>query len=231
MRDYKNYLFDADGTLIDTTELICKCFENTARLTGNIHVEKDEIIRHMGLTLRDQMTIYFGDLQDSQFEEYKRIHMEYQMSIYSKYLQVFDGVVDVLAELKKKEKKCAVVTSRLKDSLSIYLKDTGILQYFDVLITPESTSFHKPHPAPALKALESLSAIPEESLFVGDATFDIECGSNAGIDTAFVLWSTNDPATLKVKPTYYLNEISELILDYNSEARIDNSEVRMKEIL
>lgn len=225
MRDYKNYLFDADGTLIDTTELICKCFENTAVMTGNNPVKKSDIVRHMGLTLRDQMTIYFGDLHDSEFEEYKRIHMEYQMSIYGKYLQVFDGVMDVLEELKKRGKKCAVVTSRLKNSLSIYLKDTGILQYFDVLITPESTIFHKPHPAPALKALESLNAVPEESLFVGDATFDIECGSNAGIDTAFVLWSNNDPATLKVKPTYYLNEMREIILgvtNQKSESKLNS---------
>jgi HAD superfamily hydrolase (TIGR01549 family) len=210
MRDYKYYLFDADGTLIDTTELICKCFENTARMTGNSVIEKTDILRHIGLTLKDQMAIHFGNLEPSVFEEYRKIHMQYQMTIYKEYLRLFNGVYETLATLKSRGKKCAIVTSRFKNSLEIYLRETGVVSFFDVIVTPESTEFHKPHPAPALKAMEQLNALPEESLYIGDATFDIECGSNAGVDTAFVLWSINEISSLRAKPTYCIKEMNEL---------------------
>lgn len=216
MRDYKYYLFDADGTLIDTTELICKCFENTARMTGNGIIEKADIMRHIGLTLKDQMTMHFGSLEPAVFEEYRTIHMQYQMSIYKEHLRLFTGVAETLATLTSKGKKCAIVTSRFRNSLEIYLRDTGILSFFDTIVTPESTGFHKPHSAPALKAMELLNASPEDSLFIGDATFDIECGTNAGIDTAFVLWSINDISSLRVQPTYCIKEMSELCEVYPS---------------
>ena len=211
MRDYKNYLFDADGTLIDTTELICKCFENTAKVTGNGTIAKEEVLKHIGLTLKDQMAVHFGKLDDSVFQEYRKIHMQYQMSVYSEYLRLFDGVAETLNELKSKGKRCAVVTSRFKDSLDVYLKGTGIFPCFDFLITPELTLSHKPNPEPALKAMELLQAEPEDTLLIGDATFDIECGSNAGIDTAFVLWSINDITSLKVQPTYCIRKMSDII--------------------
>lgn len=210
MRDYKYYLFDADGTLIDTTELICKCFENTARMTGRGVIARADIMRHIGLTLKDQMAMHFGSLDSAVFEEYRQIHMQYQMSIYKEYLRLFAGVAETLAVLKSRGKKCAIVTSRFRNSLEIYLRDTGILSCFDAIVTPESTQFHKPHSAPALKAMERLNASPEDSLFIGDATFDIECGTNAGIDTAFVLWSINGISSLRAKPTYCIKEMNEL---------------------
>jgi HAD superfamily hydrolase (TIGR01549 family) len=212
MRDYTNYLFDADGTLIDTTELIWRCFENTALVTGHGPIGRDTTIKHIGLTLRDQMTIHFGKLDDAAYERYRAIHMDYQMSVYRQYLKLFPGVLETLYNLKKNGKKLAIVTSRFRNSLDIYLRDTGIYDFFDAIISPESTKYHKPHPEPAIKALEELNAQKPETLFIGDATFDIECGTEAGIDTAFVKWSINDADSLKMKPTWFVDSMGELIV-------------------
>jgi pyrophosphatase PpaX len=210
MKEYGYYLFDADGTLIDTIELIYQCFQNTSRIIGKPPVERSMVMNHIGLTLRDQMTVYFGQLTDRQFEEFKKIHMDYQMSVYSKYLKIYDGVYETLAALKKSGKKCAVVTSRFKESLEIYLEDMKIVSFFDAIVTPELTKEHKPLAAPALKALELLGGGNRDALFIGDATFDIECGYNAGTDTAFVEWSINNKTSLRVQPTYYLKNIRDL---------------------
>ncbi len=212
MRDYMYYFFDADGTLLETTELIWQCFENTAKVTGHGPIGRETALKHIGLTLRDQMAVYFGILDDAEYDRYRTIHMDYQMSVYGQYLKLFPGVSDTLDKLKGKSKKLAIVTSRFRNSLDVYLRDTGIYDYFDVIISPESTKFHKPHSEPAIKALEELNALKSETLFVGDATFDIECGAGAGIDTAFVNWSINDPASLKKKPTWFINSMEDLIV-------------------
>jgi pyrophosphatase PpaX len=211
INEFDCYLFDADGTLFDTTDLICHCFINTAKFTGKTDLDKASVLRYIGMTLRDQMNIHFGPLTDERFAELRLLHMDYQLSVYKNYLKPCPGVLEALTILKARGKKSVVVTSRMRHSLDIYLKDTGLYSYFDHYITPETTKNHKPHPEPALKALELLNATPDQSIFIGDSTFDIECGHAAGTKTAFVNWSINEITSLNVKPTYCLDNMRDLI--------------------
>ncbi|MCX7726568.1 MAG: HAD-IA family hydrolase [Chitinispirillaceae bacterium] len=210
IKEYDCYLFDADGTLFDTTDMIVNCFENTAK-SHNLPVPTREmVVKHVGMTLRAQMECYFGKLSDDVFNKYKETHMSYQLKIYKKYLKLCPGVAEALSFLKSKKKKCGVVTSRMLNTLKLFLNDTNIYQFFDILITPEATSAHKPDPAPVLVALERLKVDPPCCLFIGDATYDIECGKRAGVDTAFVMWSHNPPTSLRVEPDYYFYNMNEI---------------------
>ena len=210
---YSCYLFDADGTLFDTTELICQCYLNTAKVAGKAGLTRESILRTIGLTLRDQMDVHFGPLTQEQFEYLRGVHMDYQLSIYKKYIKLCKGVFEALKRITERGGRCVVVTSRMRPSLETYLKDTGIFSFFQYFITPEETRRHKPDPQPAQRALELLRCSAEDSLFIGDSTFDIECGHSAGTATAFVNWSLNDRGTLKVAPTYYLNDMRDLCID------------------
>lgn len=206
-KEYKYYLFDADGTLFDTTAMIINCFRNTAKTYGLPIPDEKEIISNIGMTLRMQMEQYFGKLSDTRFADYRAAHMAHQHTIYRDYLRLCPGVKEALRYLSEKDKVCAVVTSRMPQTLTVYLKETGIYNYFSVLITPEDTDKHKPEPEPALEALRHLGAKPEQALFIGDSLFDIECGSRAGIDTAFVTWSHNNPDVFPVKPTWSIDDM------------------------
>jgi pyrophosphatase PpaX len=212
LNDFKGYLFDADGTLFNTTELIFKCFENTARVMRKPPLDRTTVFSHIGLTLRDQMNVYFGPLTTGQFEQFKSVHMGHQMMIYQDHLRLFDGIEKALEKLKAKKKRCAVVTSRMKNTLELFLRETGILQYFDILVTPESTAKHKPDPEPALRAAELLGCACADSVFVGDALFDMECGQKAGMATAFVSWSAVAMSSLTTVPTYIVKHPKELYL-------------------
>ena len=86
MKDYTYYLFDADGTLFDTTELICQCFAYSLEKFGNIKKPKQEIIKSIGRTLRSQFELHLGTLSDEQYDEIQQAHMQFQLSIYKKYL-------------------------------------------------------------------------------------------------------------------------------------------------
>ncbi len=58
MKEYKWYLFDADGTLFDTTKLICACFMNTAKITEGRELDASSVLSNIGMVLRDQMEVH-----------------------------------------------------------------------------------------------------------------------------------------------------------------------------
>jgi pyrophosphatase PpaX len=210
MKQYKAYLFDADGTLFDTTELIYQCFLYSCKKYGDIDVSREAVFSNIGIPLRPQLEHFLGKMSDYKEEEIVKAHMDYQLKIYQEHLRLFPGVKKTLVHLKDTGKKMAVVTSRKQYTLTLYLKQTAIYHYFDALITPELTKKHKPEPEPALEALKQLNCAPSETLFVGDAIFDIECGERAGMDTAFVTWSQIDAESLSIKPTYVIDSMNEL---------------------
>ncbi|MGM0443675.1 MAG: HAD family hydrolase [Fibrobacterota bacterium] len=187
MKEYSLYLFDCDGTLIDTSELIFQSYRNTCgELQGDIP-SREAVYSSIGIPLRKQMELFLGPLSDAQYDHAQKIHMEYQLRAAAKYLVLFDGIAETLEELRKRGKHLAVVTSRRRASLVEYLRLMKIDSFFEVLISPEDTDEHKPAPEPVEAALQALPA--GDPLFIGDSRYDIECGSRAGVDTAFVEWS------------------------------------------
>ena len=211
MKNYSYYLFDADGTLIDTIELIYQCFLYTCKKFGSREVSRAEVVKNIGLTLRSQMEVYFGPLADGRFSEMAGEHMKYQLSIYPRYLKLFPTVMEGLTFLRDKGRHCGIVTSRRRQTLDLFLKKTEIYDFFEVFVTPENTKKHKPEPEPVLKALD-LFNVDDKSvvLMVGDSEFDIECGSRAGVDTAFVNWSHNDSILFRHKPTHEIDDFNQL---------------------
>lgn len=212
MKKYKNYLFDADGTLFDSTELIYLCFNHTAKKMGHDPIPRDEVMKHIGVTLRDQMNIYFGQLENSLFEKYKTVHMDYQLSIYKDFIKPCPGVKETLEYLRSQKSHCVVVTSRMRNTLDLYLQELMLFEYFKFFVTPESTTLHKPNPEPAKKALELLGCEASDAVFIGDAVFDVECGNRAGIDTIFVEWSHTPVNDLPIKPTFTIKDMREICI-------------------
>ncbi len=211
MKEYRAYLFDADGTLIDTADMIYECFLHTCAEFGRTELSREEIMRGVGIPLRPQMECLLGPLDEREYNRAQEIHMDYQNEIYVNWLKGFEGTAEILEELKSRRKALAVVTSRRLPSLTVYLKHVGIFDYFDLLVTPHETAKHKPDPEPALFASAGLNIAPEKCLFIGDAIFDIKCGSSAGMDTAFVEWSTNHHSDMQPEPTWHLKSWSDLL--------------------
>lgn len=211
MNNYKTYLFDLDGTILDTNELIYQTFLNTCRHYTGVELTRDEVNRHIGIPLVKQLSLYLGFKTDEEMEEILQTHQTFQKTIYKDTLKAFPGVIEGLKEMELKGVKIGIVSSRTRPSLDRYLKHIGIFNHFKVISTPENTENHKPHPEPVLWALEQFKSKKEDTLFVGDATFDIESGRSAGVATAFVSWSHNHIDDMKVKPTYILETFDQLL--------------------
>lgn len=209
MKNYDYYLFDADGTLFDTTELICECFQYVAEKYANKQVDRQLIIQGIGSPLRPQVIEHLG--ADLDVEAILDDYLQYQLKAMEHSLTLFPEVTQTLRTLKASGKKLAIVTSRKRYSLGVFLEATGIHDYFDVLVTPEDTELHKPHPEPALKAIELLQAAKPATVFIGDAKWDVCSGNSAGIDTVFVNWSHTRAEELPEPPTWTIDTMTQLI--------------------
>ena len=214
MKEYEYYLFDADGTLYDTTDLICTCFDYIANTFSDKKLNRKDVIATIGLPLKDMLITHLGP--DLDCEQVLAAYVKYQLAIMPQGVSTFPGVAETLQTLKERGKKLAVVTSRRRISLEVILEATDTGRYFDCLVTPEDTSCHKPDAAPAVKAMELLGANRAATVFTGDAQYDICSGASAGIDTVFVSWSRMQPTSLPVAPTWTIDTMTELTASLHS---------------
>lgn len=213
MKPYDSYLFDADGTLFDTVDLICSCFQYVAEKYAGKTMDRGIIINGIGLPLKSQLITHLGAELD-----HDRIlddYLQYQLGIMENSIHPFPHVIETLDRLKSAGKKLAIVTSRRRLSMEKILEFTDTAKYFDVLVTPEDTARHKPDAEPALKAMSLLGADKTSTVFTGDALYDICSGTDAGIDTIFVNWSHAALSSLPVPPTWSIDSLQELTICLN----------------
>lgn len=203
----KALLFDLDGTLIDTNELILMSFRHTFKELLNLEVEDREITRLFGEPLTNSMMRYNSE----RAEELTQFYRNFNESIHDIYCKPFKGVTHMLKKMKDAGIKTAVVTSKRRTLAERGMKLVGIYEFMDVIITPEDTDMHKPNPHPALKAMELLGVKPEETIMVGDSNLDILCGKNAGCKTCGVTYTALPIELLQEEnPDYMIDSLCDL---------------------
>lgn len=187
---YRGFLFDLDGTLIDTTELIVQSFNHTLNWIAGVSVPREQIVGLIGRPLYDQLKMHLKDCSEESIEKAMDEHMHFQIRNWRQYVGVFGGVEELLQHIKMNGAHTAIVTSRKERTTKLYLEELGLIKYFDLLVTPETTKEHKPSPEPALYAMNRLNLKNEESVFIGDSVFDMQCAKSAEISAIFVTWGS-----------------------------------------
>lgn len=196
-------LFDFDGTLIDTTELIHQSMRHAAhKVLGRDDFSRETLLANVGQPLPRQMELLIGDenadgerLASEMLETY-RIHNE---ANHEDLIEEFPGVAESLTRLKEAGVKVAVVTSKRRFSVDMALATFPELgEVVDRFVAMEDTTEHKPHPAPLLKGLELLGNVPtEEAAYVGDSPFDVAAAKAAHVTSVAVSWGAFTEDTLR----------------------------------
>ena len=208
---YAAYLFDLDGTLLNTIDLIVECFRHTLEYALGESPPAAAVKANIGLPLRPQMEFFLRGRGEFDYDFLMGLHMTYQKSIWREYIQPYDGAVGLLDLLRGQGAKLAVVTSRRRETAELYSRELGVIDRVDLLVTPEDTARPKPAPDPARYALDRLeTADAGQALFIGDAPFDIQCGSSAGCDTCFVNWGHEDAHRLDPLPSHTVDRLCEV---------------------
>ncbi len=178
----KVIIFDFDGTLCDTRSNIIIAFRATMEHLGLEMRDEETCGATIGLTLRDGFKSMYPEFDDAKIdycvETYRQIFAERRKELMP---DLFPGVKETLEALHKRGHRMTIATSRLTDSLMLFMRHHDIDHYFEYAVGSDSVTHHKPHPEPALKTLRELNITPSEAIMVGDMPVDIAMAHNAGI--------------------------------------------------
>ncbi|MBP1969412.1 pyrophosphatase PpaX [Virgibacillus natechei] len=200
-------LFDLDGTLIDTNELIFASFDHTFK-QYNLSFTREELAEFNGPPLIETLK----KIDPVRAENMIATYREHNHANHDKYVTAFPQVTDTIYQLKSKGIKLGIVSTKMSEAVKMGLALTELDTFFESVITLDDVTQAKPHPEPIWKALEDLQADPATTLMVGDNHHDIEAGQNAHVQTAGVAWSQKGKERLlEYDPTYMLEEMHDLL--------------------
>ncbi len=201
-------LFDLDGTLLDTNDLIIQSFIHVLKVAKLPPLTKEQIIPQMGRTLVEQLQIFSGQ---QEVTELITIYRDFNLKYHDELIREFPYVKEVISELHRAGMKLAIVTTKMRKTSLMGLNKCGLEPYFKTMITLEDVVHPKPHPEPVEKALQALGSDPHQAMMVGDSPFDIESANRAGVTSVGVAWSLKGKEGLKpFHPKHMISDIREL---------------------
>ena len=208
MKKVDTLLFDLDGTLIDTNEIIIRSYQHAFRAILGKELSKEEIIPQIGPPLRSIFSRYTKDIEvvDTLIMTYRDYYIEHEQHFHAPY----PYVLETLKTLKDSGYKLGIVTSKSKAAAWPSIKHYSFDKLFDVIITLDDVKNPKPSAEPIKKALNHLNR--SKALMVGDNQSDLQSAQNAQIISVGVHWSIHGPSHLKkVNPDYMLVTMRDLL--------------------
>lgn len=189
-------LFDLDGTLVDSIELILNSVRHAFVGFAGQAPTDDEWRATIGRPLQAVLREY---AQNDEAEAARLLgrYREYQLANHDRLLRAYDGVVAMLRTLAEAGHPMAVVTSKSDSLARRALELVGVDDLFPVLVGCDTCVNHKPHPEPVERALVLLGVPPSDSVFVGDSPHDVESGRAAHVYTVGVTWGAFAPEQME----------------------------------
>ncbi len=223
MEKFELFIFDLDGTLIDTRK----------DLTTAVNIMRDRF--HLPPLDVDTVTRMVGDgirkLVERSLEEIKNVDIGHALEIFSsaysehlvEYTKPYSGVNEVLQTLKDMKKKMAVLTNKSRDFTIEILKKFGLYNFFDIVVGSDDLTKRKPDPEGIVRIISTLKRTEESErsdgkissegvLMIGDSKNDILSARNAGVKSAYVSYGYTDLKDVKdLNPDYVFNDITDLL--------------------
>jgi phosphoglycolate phosphatase len=210
------YLFDIDGTLVDSARDICGAVQSVLAGTDRNGVEFEFLRGYIGRHLLD----LFRDLEfppdqiETLIVEYRRVYAARDHTM----TQVYPGVHATLAALPGRKSSA---TTKGTPTTRIVLEKFGLLPYFDHVQGTDGFPA-KPEPDVIFRALDGLGAKPGDCLFVGDSAADMEAGKRAGVKTAAVTYGYGKREDLaRWNPDYWLDDLRLLVPAHTQHERVE----------
>jgi pyrophosphatase PpaX len=201
-------IFDVDGTLTETLELIFATFNYVAEKYAGKRFSPAEITAMFGPPEEVAVERLVGDgrlpaAMTDFFDFYKRnFHL---------MAKLYPGMDEILKFLKEKKLLLAVFTGKGTRSTEITLQEFGIRQYFDMIVTGNDVVNHKPSAEGIRKVMDRFKLPPGEVLMIGDAVADVKASHEAGIPIAAVVWdSYAKDKIMQMKTDYLFHNVAEL---------------------
>jgi len=201
------YLFDVDGTLLDSAADICGAIQSVLAATRQNNVSEAFLRGYIGRHLIDLFQDLLPELSpaemDRMISDYRRIYLARDHT----QTRAFPGVAEALAALPGRK---STATTKGTPTTRAVLERFGLLPFFHHVQGTDGFPA-KPEPNVIFASLEALSAAREDCLLVGDSPADMEAGRRAGVKTCAVLWGYGEREALaEWQPDYWISHPSEL---------------------
>ena len=206
-------VFDFDGTLADTRRGILATAQETLRRMGLPPADETAMAATIGLPLIENFTRGVG-MSEEEARHAVAIYREIFEEVAVPVIDLFPGVEETLRTLAERGIPMAVASSRGQRSLEMLMQKTGLTAFIPLSCLFGVENAARPKPAPDLMyvILGRLGVKPEETLVVGDTTFDIEMGRNAGCHTCAVTYGNQSADTLAgAYPDYIIDDLRKLL--------------------
>ena len=211
LKKYNTFIFDLDGTLIDSSKDIIDGV-NYTRSKFNLAPKSDqEVMDNVGKGLRYLLEkVLPADFTEE--EVTKAYHIQKEYYEVKKILALpYEGTVELLKTLKKNNKNIFIVTNKPQKATMEVLKDLELTDYFHGIYGADALKEHKPSAFPINYILETFKLKKEDSLFIGDSITDYETSKNANTDFAFVEYGyESEEIKRSIKARYKLKNLLEL---------------------
>ena len=185
MPRFGTVLFDLDGTIVDTVELIRQSHRHAVTSVLGIDLPDNELLANVGRPLVEQMQAFDADRAQELLEAQRSWNHAHTAEL----IRPYPGVAAMLGALRDAGCRTGVVTSKSGPTVQLAFDALPeVAAGIEVLVAVEDTPVHKPGPDPVLLALDRLGVSAADACYVGDAPFDVAAGRAAGATTVGVTW-------------------------------------------
>ncbi len=216
IRKPKLVLIDLDGTLVDSVPDLAFCIDEMMKALGKPVWDIDKVRTWVGngvdrLVMRALTDTLWDDPTDEAFAEAQPIFMKLYADNTSGRSCLYDGVVEGLDYLRSSGFKVGCVTNKAEAFTVPLLKDMGIFDKFEIVVSGDTTAKKKPDPMPLLYAAEKLAERAEDCLMIGDSMHDVKAARNAGFQVVCVPYGYNHGHDIRdAEPDEVIDSLAEL---------------------
>jgi pyrophosphatase PpaX len=206
----RTVLFDLDGTILDTNELIFQSFEYAWERKGLKEITREQLTPYMGGKLTDMFREVTG-ADETEVEELIGLYREFNWAHHDELVQAYPYVCEVMGRLAASGIRMGVVTTKIRKTSEMGLRLCGLSEFIETIVSLDDVVHAKPHPEPVLKALAHMGADPATTVMVGDSTGDLLAARAAGVRSIAVGWTIKKREELdRCKPDYWIEDFREL---------------------
>lgn len=180
---YSLFIFDIDGTLTSTNQLIFDSFNHINEKYLGKTLSPEEIISLFGPTEEEIIVELFGENSEMAISDYFIYYKDYH-----NIASLHEGIDELLDHIVSNGGRVAAFTGKGRRSAEITLRELGIFEKVEFLVSGDDVTKKKPSGEGIFKILDYFNIPPDKTLMIGDSISDIKAAREAGVDIASVIW-------------------------------------------